>query len=162
MLRFWLNFLNRNVFCSQFCFLRVIFLCLFIFSFVSCVSFYAQKGKKEVLDYYFADKYGNKIDKYGVNGEEFIYVILVTKNLIGEDAILEIESGDGNCFLYNGKYIDKEIRFKIRRNTQKLKLYIYDSTNRWHRELKERAVRAKAEKEVSVENLKIRGKRKSP
>ncbi len=102
-------------------------------------------GKSEIVEIFYTDKYGKKITKYGDDSstKKYVYLVIVTKNSIGREVTMEINSPypDEIGFIYKRKYINNKVSFKIRKNNQKLKLYIYNYKNKHHKHLKEKAER---------------------
>lgn len=125
---------------------------LFPLLFGSCTIFKkpVKKEDKRIIDYFISDRHGNRISKINPGEEKYFYLVIISKNMIGEEAILGIEEQDEEVgYIHKGVYLEKEIRFKIRRNTHKIKMYIYDSTNKRHRRLKEKA---KKKSEAALKN----------
>ncbi len=99
-----------------------------------------KEGKKRIIDYYISDKDGNRISK--IQPPNYFYLVVVSENMIGEEATISIEEEDEEVgYIYNGIYLGDKIhfKFKIKNDKQKLKLYIYNPQNRYHRYLKEKA-----------------------
>ncbi len=123
--------------------LKKIVLIVVLFPLLGSCSIFKKSVKKEekrIIDYFISDRHGNRISKINPRKEKYFYLVIISENMIGEGATLGIEEEDEEVgYIHKGVYLGKEIRFKIRRNKQKLKMYIYDPKNKRHRRLKEKA-----------------------
>ncbi|PIE99602.1 MAG: hypothetical protein CR965_02065 [Paludibacter sp.] len=138
--------INKNIMIKLLLKNRIpIYLLLMSLFFGGCSVFKPLKnqGQPEVIDYFFTDEQGNKIDAYSISPKEqkYICMMIITKNLIGTEVTLDIEQDEAieSGFICKGKYVNKSIRFKIRKNKEKIKLFIYDPENKRHVRLKEKS-----------------------
>lgn len=122
--------------------LFIFFLSLFSVSCSVCKPVKDQ-GEPRLTGYHFTDKEGRKI-KGDVNpAQEYIYLVVLSENAIGEKVTIAMDEKAETDYIYNGAYVSEKLRFKICNNQQKLKLEIYNANNKRHKRLKEKAMRKK-------------------
>lgn len=112
--------------------------------FIACSSLETiNKGEPQLMDCFFTDKYGNKISEYP-RRSNYIYLVVLTENSIGEKVTLEMNSKPAKTeLIYKGVYLSEKIYFTIHRDKEKLKLDIYNPKNIHHRHLKKKAMKSK-------------------
>jgi len=100
-----------------------------IITFLFFAKTIAQKEDIEIIDLYYADKKGNKIEDVHL-GTEYVYLTLITKNAKGKEFNIDLseEIEMGYIFYYKRKLISAPFNIKIKKDIQKLKLKInYDN-----------------------------------
>lgn len=118
----------------------IFFLSLFSVSCSVCKPIKNQ-GEPRFTGYHFIDKDGKKITGSVTPEQEYIYLVVLSENAIGEKVTIDMDKKTETDYIYNGAYISEKLRFKICNNEQKLKLEIYNSNNKRHRKLKEKAMK---------------------
>lgn len=122
------------------------FILLFIFN-VTLISAQENQDKTpEFTGYHFLYKNNKKIPK-GTKikvDEKYIFLVIETKNAHGEKVTINLDEDEGD-YLYKGKYLTTKngIHFKVKKDAQRIKLVIYNSSIKRHKRLRE-----KAEKEL--------------
>ncbi len=105
-----------------------------------------KQGKRHVKDFYIEDENGNRITSLKPN-QKFFYLVVLSENIIGEKAILELDEEDKEVgYIYDGIYLTDKIELRIKSNKHRIKLYIYNPKSRYHRYLKEKALNSKNNK----------------
>ncbi|MDP8176407.1 hypothetical protein QJU83_02480 [Pasteurella skyensis] len=68
---------------------------------------------------------------------EYIYFVVKTQNLIGEEVTVDLEGSNG--VIYNNRYIadGDSISVTISNNEERIKLFIYDDNNSHHIKMKQ-------------------------
>lgn len=118
--------------------------CLSIF--VSCSSVckpIKNQGEPRLKGYHFTDKDGKKITGSVRPTQEYIYLVILSENSIGKKVSIAMDEKTETDYIYDGTYVSEKLRFQICNNEQKLKLEIYNSNNKRHRRLKEKAMKKK-------------------
>lgn len=118
----------------------IFFLSLFFVSCSVCKPIKNQ-GEPRFTGYHFIDKDGKKITGSVTPEQEYIYLVVLSENAIGEKVTIDMDKNTETDYIYNGAYVSEKLRFKICNNEQKLKLEIYNSNNKRHRKLKEKAMK---------------------
>lgn len=116
---------------------------VFLLLFSSCALFKPIKnqGDPQFKDYYFSDKDGNRIEGSVSPSLGYIYLNIITENAIGEKVNLNLDEDETEIdYIHKGKYLNKGLSFKVRKDVEKIKLHIYDGQNKRHRRLKEKAM----------------------
>lgn len=98
-----------------------------------------EKPAPEFKELYFTNRYDERITELRVE-DEFVYMVVETANAIGEKVTISLDEEDGN-YIYKKKYVsvNHNIEIKIKKNIQKLKFIIYNSSLEKHRKIKEEA-----------------------
>lgn len=122
--------------------LLAFFLSLFFVSCSVCKPVKNQ-GEPRLTGYHFTNKDGKKITGSVTRAQEYIYLVVLSENAIGEKVTIAMDEKTETDYIYNGAYVSEKLRFQICNNEQKLKLEIYNSDNKRHRRLKEKAMKNK-------------------
>ena len=108
-----------------------LFLFLLIFSISTAVN--AQKENEPFLkEIYFTNKAGEKITGTVSVDEKIVLMVIESENAIGEKVVIKMDE-DENYF-YKNKFLGagSSFKFKIKENTQKIKLEIYNPRIKKH------------------------------
>lgn len=94
----------------------------------------------QFIGYYFINRNNEKIEKVTTT-DKFVFLVIETSNAIGEKVTLTFDEDEGD-WIYKNKYIspNSSIGFKIKGDFQKVKFKIYNSKNKKHKRLKEKAM----------------------
>ncbi|PIE84514.1 MAG: hypothetical protein CSA07_02040 [Bacteroidia bacterium] len=102
-------------------------------------------AKGRVRDYYITDARGERIDSISTD-EAYFYLVIDSENMHGQEAFIDLDGAD-NEYIFRRRYLDttRRIKFKIRRDHQRLKVYFYNPEKWTHRCAKRRALRRRGE-----------------
>jgi hypothetical protein len=107
------------------------FLLLLIVSITTSVK--SQIGNGPYLDeIYFMNRSGEKIKGTVSVDEKIVYMVIESKNAIGEKVVLTMDEGED--YFYKKQFLGAGSSFKIliKENTQKVKLTIYNAHKKKH------------------------------
>ncbi len=98
-----------------------------------------QQKTPQLIEVYYADKKGNRFtEQYPPHNP--MYLIILSKNAIGKEVTVNIKHDTTEEFIYNNTYLkNNTMRFKLRKNKEKHKFYIYNPKSKYHKYLKEKA-----------------------
>lgn len=116
-----------------------------VFLVISTLSIFTAKAQEEnkpepeFTGYYFLNSKNQKVTKV-TSSEKYVFLVIETVNAFGEWVTLSLDEDDGN-YIYKNKYLNTKngIRFKIRKNEQKVKLIVFKEGNKKHQRLKKEA-----------------------
>ena len=119
-------------------------LSFFLFCFISFFSItsYAQSNPPdpEIKDIYFTNREGEKVEQVTYD-DKFVYMVVETKNAIGEELVLELDEEDGE-FIYKKTFMtaNSKLEFDIKKDIERIKFIIYNPGKKKHVRIREKHV----------------------
>ncbi len=104
------------------------------------VSAQEKEGPRpEFKEIYFVNRHNERVTELRLE-DKYMYMVVETANAIGQKVTINLDEEDGD-FIYKGRYVsaNDDIKLKIKKNIQKIKFIIYNSSLKKHRKLKEKA-----------------------
>ncbi len=100
-----------------------------------------RKEKGRIHDFYITDARGERIDSIDTDTPYF-YLVIDSEHMYGAEVQLDLTQSDIG-YIFRRQYLDtgQQIKFKIRRRHQRLKVYFYDHTKWTHRRAKRKALK---------------------
>ncbi len=120
---------------------------LFIFTLTATAQY---KRAPKLNKIYFTNKLGEEITGTVKVEEKIVYMVIESVNAIGEKVVIKMDEGED--YFYKNEFLGggSSFKFKIKENTQKIKLEIYNPRIKKHvrrRKKKEGYFKAKDAKE---------------
>ncbi|MGB0886120.1 MAG: hypothetical protein ACPGR5_06820 [Chitinophagales bacterium] len=97
------------------------------------------KAEPQFIAYYFMNSKQEKLTTVSYS-ERYVFLVLETKNAIGEKVTLSLEEDDGD-YIYKNKFLTTKnsARFIIKKDIQKIKFIVYKESKKKHKRLREKA-----------------------
>ena len=121
---------------------RILTVCFFLSIFNSqTFSQEVDSIAPEFVEIYFSDKSGDRITSITMD-EKYYFLVVVSKNAIGEKATITLEEEDGEI-LYKGKYYapSDTFSFKLKSDTHAEKIIIYNDQIPRHKRRKSKQLK---------------------
>ena len=102
---------------------------IIIFALIFSTNLLAQDKEIKILDLYYADKDGNKVDGI-ILGTKYLYLVVETENAKGKKISLDLseELEMGFIIYYKKKLVTEAFDIKVKKDIQKIKLkFNYDN-----------------------------------
>lgn len=108
------------------------YILLFLISFLSITAFGQNKRGPQLTEIYFTNTAGEKITGTVSPDEKIVYMVIKSVNAIGEKVVIKMDEDED--YFYKNEFLGggTSFKFKIKENTQKIKLEIYNPRIKKH------------------------------
>jgi len=125
-------------------------LLLFVIAmFYQSINVIAQdKPDPSFVEIYFENREGERVTEVTYS-DEYVYMVIVSKNAIGEKFIMELDEEDED-YIYKKKYLStgSRVEEKIKGDIHKIKLIIFNPANKQHIKIRKKYYKKRKKKEA--------------